>query len=47
MMELAVSYNINGIAGALPLYEYGMLYNVSYLFRRDGTVDETGKVAPR
>ncbi|MET4106442.1 putative amidohydrolase/GNAT superfamily N-acetyltransferase [Hymenobacter sp. UYP22] len=44
MMELAVSYNINVIAGSMPLYEEGKLYNVSYLCRRDGTVDEQYKL---
>ena len=44
MMELAVSYNINIIAGSMPLYEDGKLYNVSYLCRRDGTVDEQYKL---
>ncbi|WP_242510108.1 bifunctional GNAT family N-acetyltransferase/carbon-nitrogen hydrolase family protein [Hymenobacter persicinus] len=44
MMELAVSYNINVIAGSMPLYDDGKLYNVSYLCRRDGTVDEQYKL---
>ncbi len=44
MMELAVSYNINVIAGSMPLYDEGKLYNVSYLCRRDGTVDEQYKL---
>ncbi|WP_245744874.1 bifunctional GNAT family N-acetyltransferase/carbon-nitrogen hydrolase family protein [Hymenobacter actinosclerus] len=44
MMELAVSYNINIIAGSMPLYEDGKLHNVSYLCRRDGTVDEQYKL---
>jgi predicted amidohydrolase/ribosomal protein S18 acetylase RimI-like enzyme len=44
MMELAVSYNINVIAGSMPVYEDGKLYNVSYLCRRDGTVDEQYKL---
>jgi len=39
MMGLAVSYNINIIAGTMPLYEKKQLYNVSYLCRRDGTYD--------
>jgi len=43
-MELAVSYNINVIAGSMPVYEEGKLYNVSYLCRRDGTVDEQYKL---
>jgi len=44
MMELAVSYNINVIAGSMPVYEDNKLYNVSYLCRRDGTVDEQYKL---
>ena len=44
MMELAVSYNINIVAGSMPVYEDGKLYNVSYLCRRDGTVDEQYKL---
>ncbi|OON69741.1 bifunctional GNAT family N-acetyltransferase/carbon-nitrogen hydrolase family protein [Hymenobacter sp. CRA2] len=44
MMELAVSYNINIIAGSMPLYTDGKLHNVSYLCRRDGTVDEQYKL---
>jgi len=39
MTELAVSYNINIIAGSMPKYEDDGLYNVSYLCRRDGTWD--------
>lgn len=39
MIELAVSYNINIIAGSVPLYKDSVLHNVSYLFRRDGTWD--------
>ncbi|KUG06847.1 bifunctional GNAT family N-acetyltransferase/carbon-nitrogen hydrolase family protein [Solirubrum puertoriconensis] len=44
MMELAVSYNINIIAGSMPLYHDGKLHNVAYLCRRDGTVDEQYKL---
>jgi predicted amidohydrolase/ribosomal protein S18 acetylase RimI-like enzyme len=39
MMNLALSYNINIIAGSMPLYRDNSLYNVSYLCRRDGTYD--------
>lgn len=40
MLDLAVSYNINIIAGSMPLYiEDEGLFNVSYLLRRDGTYD--------
>lgn len=39
MLHLAVSYNINIIAGSMPEYDGQTLTNVSYLLRRDGTVD--------
>ncbi|MCS6968207.1 MAG: bifunctional GNAT family N-acetyltransferase/carbon-nitrogen hydrolase family protein [Cytophagales bacterium] len=38
-VEYAVAYNTNIIAGSMPLYTDGELYNVSYLCRRDGTWD--------
>jgi predicted amidohydrolase/ribosomal protein S18 acetylase RimI-like enzyme len=38
-VEYALSYNINIIAGSMPLYDGHELYNVSYLCRRDGTYD--------
>jgi predicted amidohydrolase/ribosomal protein S18 acetylase RimI-like enzyme len=44
MMELAVSYNINIVAGSMPVYEDEKLHNVAYLCRRDGTVDEQYKL---
>ncbi|MDH5547244.1 MAG: bifunctional GNAT family N-acetyltransferase/carbon-nitrogen hydrolase family protein [Gammaproteobacteria bacterium] len=44
--KLAVSYNINVIAGSMPIVEDGALYNVSYLCRRDGTVDAQYKLHP-
>ncbi|MDN3202755.1 bifunctional GNAT family N-acetyltransferase/carbon-nitrogen hydrolase family protein [Algoriphagus sediminis] len=37
MSELAVSYNVNIIAGSMPEYDGKKLLNVSYLCRRDGT----------
>ncbi len=46
MSLLAVSYNINVIAGSMPVVEDGELYNVSYLCRRDGTVDSQYKLHP-
>ncbi len=46
MSLLAVSYNINVIAGSLPVIEDKELYNVSYLCRRDGTVDSQYKLHP-
>jgi len=42
--QLAVSYNINVITGSMPLMEDDILYNVSYLCRRDGTVEEQKKI---
>ncbi len=44
LVEYALSYNINIIAGSFPLYEEGALYNVSYLCRRDGTWDSQYKI---
>ncbi len=44
MSRMAVSYNINIITGSMPLLEDNRLYNVSYLCRRDGTVDEQRKL---
>jgi predicted amidohydrolase/ribosomal protein S18 acetylase RimI-like enzyme len=43
-VEYAVAYNINIIAGSMPLYNDGELYNVSYLCRRDGTWDAQYKL---
>ena len=42
--RLAVSYNINIIAGSMPVYQDQTLYNVSYLCRRDGTTDHQHKL---
>lgn len=44
MSHFAVSYNINIITGSMPLLEGDHLYNVSYLCRRDGTVEEQRKL---
>ena len=41
---MAVSYNINIIAGSMPIEDGNELYNVSYLCRRDGTVDSQHKI---
>lgn len=41
---LAVSYNINIIAGSMPVYKEKELYNVSFLCRRDGTTDSQTKL---
>jgi predicted amidohydrolase/ribosomal protein S18 acetylase RimI-like enzyme len=39
ILKLALSYNINVIAGSVPVIRNGLLHNVSYLLRRDGTWD--------
>lgn len=39
LSTLAVRYNINIVAGSMPVLEDNDLYNVAYLCRRDGTVD--------
>lgn len=44
--HLAVSYNINVIAGSLPVIEDNELYNVAYLCRRDGTIESQYKLHP-
>jgi len=41
---LAVSYNINIIAGSMPEVVDGTLYNVGYLCHRDGTIDRYVKL---
>lgn len=43
---LAVSYNINIVAGSMPLVEDGELYNVAYLCHRNGTVESQYKLHP-
>ncbi|WNJ97564.1 bifunctional GNAT family N-acetyltransferase/carbon-nitrogen hydrolase family protein [Vibrio ruber] len=42
--ELAITYNINIIAGSMPEERDGKLYNISYLLHRDGMIDEQLKV---
>lgn len=44
--RLAVSYNINIIAGSMPVVEQNELFNVSYLCRRDGTLEAQYKIHP-
>ncbi len=44
MAELALSYNINIIAGSMPEVMGDKLYNVSYLLRRDGTFERQFKL---
>ena len=42
--ELAVSYNANIIGGSQFIIEEDRLYNVAYLFRRDGTIGKQYKI---
>ncbi|HRQ88547.1 MAG TPA: nitrilase-related carbon-nitrogen hydrolase, partial [Bacteroidia bacterium] len=42
----AVEHRINIVTGSVPLVEDGQLYNVAYLCRRDGTVEEQRKIHP-
>ena len=44
LLEMAMSYNINIIAGSLPEYSNHQLYNVSWLLRRDGTFEAQYKI---
>jgi predicted amidohydrolase/GNAT superfamily N-acetyltransferase len=44
LLEMAMSYNINIIAGSLPEYSAHELYNVSWLLRRDGTFEAQYKI---
>lgn len=44
LQEFAVSYNVNIVAGSLPVVEDGQLYNVAHLCRRDGTQAHVKKV---
>lgn len=42
--ELAITRNINIISGSMPEIRDGVLYNVGYLCRRDGSVDRYEKL---
>ncbi len=42
--ELAIRYHINIIGGSNFAVEDGKLYNVSYLFRRDGSIERQYKI---
>ncbi len=44
LLDWALSYNINIIAGSMPLVEDDKLYNVSYICRRDGSYDAQAKL---
>ncbi len=42
--QMALTYNINIIAGSMPEIRDDQLYNISYLLHRDGSVDEQKKI---
>ncbi|QNM86425.1 bifunctional GNAT family N-acetyltransferase/carbon-nitrogen hydrolase family protein [Polaribacter pectinis] len=42
--ELAITYNINIITGSFPELKDGMLYNVGYLCKRDGSTERYEKL---
>jgi ribosomal protein S18 acetylase RimI-like enzyme len=42
--ELAVQYNVNVIGGSHFVEEDGHIYNIAYLFRRDGTIERQAKI---
>ncbi|CAG0909327.1 unnamed protein product, partial [Cyprideis torosa] len=42
--ELSISYNINIISGSMPEIRDGVLYNVGYLCKRDGTIERYEKL---
>ena len=44
LLQMAMSYNINIIAGSLPEYSAHELYNVSWLLRRNGTFEAQYKI---
>jgi predicted amidohydrolase len=44
MSDLAMKYNVNVIGGSQFVEEEESLYNVSFLFRRDGTIDRQYKL---
>ncbi len=44
LLNMAMSYNINIIAGSLPEYSSHELYNVSWLLRRNGTFEAQYKI---
>ena len=44
MSKMAVSYNVNIIAGSMPEIRDGKLYNVSYILQRNGRIDSISKI---
>lgn len=43
-VEFAISYNINIITGSMPIVRDGLLYNVGWLCRRNGTSEQYEKL---
>ncbi|MBS1654973.1 MAG: GNAT family N-acetyltransferase [Bacteroidetes bacterium] len=44
MSKMAVSYNVNIIAGSMPEVREGQVYNVCYVLQRNGKVDSVSKI---
>ncbi|WP_336517354.1 bifunctional GNAT family N-acetyltransferase/carbon-nitrogen hydrolase family protein [Pollutibacter soli] len=44
MSKMAVSYNLNIIAGSVPELRDGKIYNVSYILQRNGKIDSIPKI---
>ncbi|MGB3525029.1 MAG: bifunctional GNAT family N-acetyltransferase/carbon-nitrogen hydrolase family protein [Flavobacteriales bacterium] len=44
MIRAAVKYNVNIVSGSMPLLENGVLYNMGFLCRRDGSWERYEKV---
>lgn len=44
MAKMAVSYNVNIIAGSMPEIRNEEIYNVSYVLQRNGKVDKVDKI---
>ncbi|MGE0485557.1 MAG: GNAT family N-acetyltransferase [Gammaproteobacteria bacterium] len=44
LREFALSYNVNIVGGSMPLREGDDIYNVAYLFQRNGRVDAQYKL---
>jgi len=44
MSKMAVSYNVNIIAGSMPEIRDNKVYNVSYILQRSGKIDSTCKI---
>ncbi len=44
MSEMAVSYNVNIIAGSMPEIIDGKVYNISHVLHRNGKIDRVSKI---